>query len=282
MGAWVLASPVSVTLTRAQRRAALRGVMIGRVGQPSEDQRAVLDREFVKDYPVKKLTPHPRNARVHHRASKQESLEANTQYAPILVQRSTGYIITGNGTYKVAVEDLGWTTLDVILLDVDDEQAGRIALADNVTGDHSDYDNEALAAWLADYAETPGGLLGTGYELADYEALIADLADAAPDAVAALASPLPASPVEHDEQPDDEPEQAEEPEPAEVVLEFADAADVAEFGRMVDAVAETLKEVISPAEAALRALTLFVSVLDHQDEDHKVDMAELLRRAGVT
>ena len=258
--------------------------MIGRVGHQGEHQRRVLDREFVKDYPVERLKPHPRNARVHHLESKRESLQANTQYAPILVQRSTGYIIAGNGTYKVAVEEFGWTVLDVFLLDVDDEQAGRIALADNATGDHSDYDNAALAAWLADYAETPEGLLGTGYDEDAYEDLIAALSDAAPQEVAAITAPPDhhgdGEPGEDDDEPGEEP--VAEAEPAELVLEFADVADVEEFGRMVNAVADTLKQVLSPAETALRALKLFVSVLDHQHEDHKVDMAELLGRAGVT
>lgn len=66
---------------------------------------------------------------------------------PVLVQRSTGYVIAGNTRLKAA-RKLGLEFVPARYLDVDDDKARRICVADNATGEKSEWDDDALKAWL--------------------------------------------------------------------------------------------------------------------------------------
>lgn len=107
--------------------------------------------------------PHPRNAREGDVGAISESIKANGVYKPIVVQRSTGAILAGNHTWK-ALKALGRPTVDVVYVDVDDERALRIMLADNRTSDQASYDDSALAALLEELRPTAEGLTGTGFD----------------------------------------------------------------------------------------------------------------------
>jgi hypothetical protein len=98
-----------------------------------------------------------------------ESLKANGQYKPIVVQKSTLRIIAGNHLWKAAKE-LGWTEIDVVKLDVDDSQAKKIVAADNRLADLGAYDEKLLLDLLGDI-----DLAGTGYVPADVDDLLAML-----------------------------------------------------------------------------------------------------------
>jgi hypothetical protein len=91
-------------------------------------------------------------------------MDANGFYGAIIAQRSTGYILAGNHRYRAAVERDA-ETVPVIWVDVDDDSALRILLADNRTADGGDYDAQALVDILADM----GNLEGTGYDAAAVE-----------------------------------------------------------------------------------------------------------------
>lgn len=109
--------------------------------------------------PLGSIQPHPDNARVHTSAELvSDSVDAHGQYKALGVQRSTGNILHGNGTYNV-LSSLGFEVAAVTYLDVDDEQAKRILLVDNQTADESEYDEAALVALLHDVE----GLAGTGF-----------------------------------------------------------------------------------------------------------------------
>lgn len=120
---------------------------------------------------IDEVQPHPRNARLHTSAQLvAESLETHGQYKPIGVQRSTGYILHGNGTWA-QLKAGGATHVWVTWLDVDDEQAMRILLVDNATSDESAYDEIALAVLLEQMGDD---FTGTGFT-ADTAADIAAL-----------------------------------------------------------------------------------------------------------
>jgi hypothetical protein len=119
--------------------------------------------------PVDELRPYPGNARVHDLAAIGESLSVNGQYRPIVAQWSTKYVLVGNGTLAAAI-DLGWDEINVMFVDVDDDRARRIVLADNRTSDLGAYDESALLALLNDF---DGDLLGTAYSEDALEDLIA-------------------------------------------------------------------------------------------------------------
>jgi hypothetical protein len=103
--------------------------------------------------PIDSISPHPRNVRQGDVGAICTSLEAHGQYRPILVQKSTGYIVAGNHTWSAA-KSLGWDKIAVLTLDMDDDRALRILLADNRTSDLADYDSFALAEVLSEYARS--------------------------------------------------------------------------------------------------------------------------------
>lgn len=115
--------------------------------------------------PITELQPHPDNPRRGNIDAIRESLQLNGQYAPIVAQKSTGYIIAGSHRLEAA-KQLGWTEMLVTTVDVDDETAKRILLADNRTSDLGFYDNDSLYALLNEVAAST--LEGTGW---DYDAL---------------------------------------------------------------------------------------------------------------
>ena len=112
------------------------------------------------------LTQYPGNPRHGNVELIAESLRVNGQYRPIVVQKSTGHILAGNHT-ALAAESLGWTRLAAVVVDVDDDEARRIVLADNRTSDVGGHDDTALLALLGSVE----GLEGTGYDGSDFEAL---------------------------------------------------------------------------------------------------------------
>jgi len=120
---------------------------------------------------VTDLTPHPYNVRKGDTKAIKESLDANGQYRPIVVQKSTRHIIAGNHTYKAAVE-MGWKEITATIIDVDDEAAIRIMLADNRTSELATNDEAALLTLLQRLEESSDELLGTGYDIDDLEDLI--------------------------------------------------------------------------------------------------------------
>lgn len=125
----------------------------------------------IQHVPVGEIDPHPENANRGDLDAIKESIRINGYYAPILVQSSTGYILAGNHRYRAATE-LGHQQVPVIYLDVDDEAAKRIMVADNRTTRLGSDDDALLASLLAEIGEGETGLLGTGYTHADLQTLL--------------------------------------------------------------------------------------------------------------
>jgi site-specific DNA-methyltransferase (adenine-specific) len=120
--------------------------------------------------PIASLLPYPGNPRRGNLDAIKQSLEVNGLYRPIVANRRTNQILAGNHTLRAAKE-LGWEEIAVSWVEVDEERAARIVLADNRTNDLAGYDNEALADLLI---ELPS-LEGTGYDRDDLDTLLSDL-----------------------------------------------------------------------------------------------------------
>jgi hypothetical protein len=123
--------------------------------------------------PIQDLRPHAMNARQGDVARIAESLRVLGQYRPVVANRGTYTgrpyeILAGHHLVKAAA-DLGWPTVLVNLVDVDEEGGRRILLADNRTSDLATYDDRSLAELLA----TLPNLDGTGYEPGDVELIMA-------------------------------------------------------------------------------------------------------------
>ncbi len=123
-----------------------------------------------KQLPVAELTPYRANPRRGDVAAIRESLEATGQYRALVVRSDTLEVLAGNHTLA-AMRDLGYEKALVHLVDVDDETARRIVLADNRTAELAGYDDEALAGLLAEM----DSLEGTGWDQVAVDELLAEL-----------------------------------------------------------------------------------------------------------
>ena len=137
----------------------------------------------IQQLPVADLALLPGNPRQGDIGAVSESMRVNGIYQPIIVNKGTHTgrpleIIAGNHRAQAA-QQLGHDTIPAIVLDVDDEAAARIALADNRTSDLASYDTDALLVMLQQLPD----LTGTGYDGDDLDALLADkeVPDFSPD-----------------------------------------------------------------------------------------------------
>ncbi len=139
------------------------------------------------------VQPHPRNPRQGDVGAIAASMERFGVYQPIVVQRSTGYILAGNHRWKAAAA-LGAKTIPVVYQDVTDEEALAILVADNRTSDLATYDDRALVELLQEIAAEERGLPGTGFDTEDVDRLLADLDTplhpGTPEYTAKIESPL--------------------------------------------------------------------------------------------
>ena len=125
--------------------------------------------------PIDGLNPYYKNPRRGDVGIIKESLEANGQFRPIVVNRGTltgrpNEILGGNHTWKAAVE-LGATEIAATWVDCDDQDAAKIVAVDNRSNDQAWYDEVELAALLSTIAIDDPTLVGTGYNIDDLEDL---------------------------------------------------------------------------------------------------------------
>lgn len=130
--------------------------------------------------PIDELAQYHRNPRTGDLDSITESLSTNGQYRPIVVNRGThtgrtNEILAGNHTFKAA-KQLGWDTIAVTWLDVDDDAAAKIVIVDNRTSDLAGYDTVLLADILTELPD----LQGTGYDQEQLDQLLDETALPAP------------------------------------------------------------------------------------------------------
>ena len=123
---------------------------------------AELVKQVVKVVDVETLKHHPKNPRKGNIESIRESIRVNGFYGALVVQKSTNYVLAGNHRLKAAKAE-GITEVPAAFVDVDDETAIKIVLADNRTNDVAEYDDAALAELLASVSNQYG-FDGTGFD----------------------------------------------------------------------------------------------------------------------
>ena len=145
--------------------------------------------------PVDDLNTFHRNPRRGDIESIAKSLRKHGQYKPIVVNSGTqtgrrNEVLAGNHTL-MAARHLGWERIDVAVVDVDEDSAASIVLADNRLADLGDYD----ASDLHDLLESLESLEGTGFGQADFDALHQELFPPVPLTDPDDAPALPTDPV---------------------------------------------------------------------------------------
>ena len=156
---------------------------------------AIMPNLKVETFKISDLSTYHKNPRRGDVDAIAESLKARGQYRPIVVNIGTHAshdyeILAGNHTY-LAAKKLGWKTIQATTVDVDDDQAAQIVLADNRLADLGGYDDETLSALLSDVSS----LDGLGWSQDDVDELAAALEPERDD-----------SEVEDVEVPDDAPQ----------------------------------------------------------------------------
>ncbi len=128
----------------------------------------------VEEVPLTALHEHESNPRCGDVGAIVESIKAHGWFGTVVANKD-GTVLAGNHRLKAARE-LGMAKVPVFRVDVDDETALRILLADNRTSDLASWDNGALAGLLTDLAQTSAtGLDGLGWDDADLDKLIGDV-----------------------------------------------------------------------------------------------------------
>jgi hypothetical protein len=130
----------------------------------------------VENVSVLDLKTYPGNPRVGDKEAIAESLKVNGQFSPLIVQRSTGYILSGNHTFMAARDILKWSTIRVVYVDADDTLARRIVTAANRIAEKGGYNEILLMEMLQTIADDDIGLEGTGYDDAYLDDLITRIA----------------------------------------------------------------------------------------------------------
>lgn len=130
--------------------------------------------------PVGQLRPHPDNPRRGNLATIGKSIATNGFYGAVVAQRSTGHVLAGNHRLQAA-QAAGIAEIPVVWVDVDDERAKRILLADNRTSDLATNDQADLLALLDSLAVSPDLLDGTGFHMDDLDDLRVALGDVTRD-----------------------------------------------------------------------------------------------------
>lgn len=130
----------------------------------------------VEIVPIDDVRPHPRNFREWDLGAIDVSISRLGLYLPVVVQRSTGYIVAGSGRWTV-LKSQGATEIPVRYEDFTDEEAVAVLVGDNwiaQRGRNLDPELLELMQELRDEAEL---LRAAGVEDDDVEALEREVAD---------------------------------------------------------------------------------------------------------
>jgi ParB-like chromosome segregation protein Spo0J len=151
----------------------------------------------------KTLVPYRKNPRIGDVNGIAESLKVNGQFRPVVVNRGDkatvqDEILAGNHTVKGALK-LGWTKVSVSYVNVDDDAAKLIVLADNRLNDVASYEPVNLAELLANIPE----VTGTGYSTADVQSILAGIEEKNSEMIEEVVRPAIAK-VDFTEAPDGE------------------------------------------------------------------------------
>ena len=133
----------------------------------------VINKE-IEQVAIDLLKHHPRNANHGDVEAIKKSLAVNGWYGSVVVNTATKHILAGNHRV-MAAKALGWETVPVQWVDVTPEEELRILVVDNRTTRIGQDDTTKITDILAELANTPIGLDGTGYSAGDLDALIDSL-----------------------------------------------------------------------------------------------------------
>lgn len=124
---------------------------------------------------IRDLTPWAKNPRKNDPAvdAVAESIRRFGFASPILARVEDGRVIAGHTRLKAAIK-LGMEAVPVRYLDLDDDSANALALADNKLGELAEWDDAALAEILSGLGDDAKGL---GWNDDEIASLLAEMPD---------------------------------------------------------------------------------------------------------
>ncbi|MBK8172778.1 MAG: DNA modification methylase [Sandaracinaceae bacterium] len=147
-------------------------------------ERAVGHPLALRRVPIESIHLDPANARAHPERNLQSikgSLARFGQVEPLVILKSTGRIIGGNGRL-VAMKSLGWAECDIVELDISDLEATALGIALNRTSELAEWDEDALASILA-ALKTEDALDGVGFDEREIDQIMRDAGMEVPSTV---------------------------------------------------------------------------------------------------
>lgn len=139
----------------------------------------------VRRVPVGSLRPHEKNYNHGDVQLIRESIREHGIYRPVIVARD-GTILAGRHVYQAVIEE-GHEEIDVVVrdLDPDSPEAKRLMVVDNYAAKLAREDPVMLRELLDDIAGADAALwdrtlLGSGFSVESYQALIASVAPPTP------------------------------------------------------------------------------------------------------
>jgi len=117
----------------------------------------------------------PVNARKHgerNLAATEASLTKFKQRKPVVVNKRTGIIEAGNGTFACA-KNMGWTHIAAVFVDDDPTTATGYSIADNRTAELAEWDLPVLSNLLKALNEAEADMSVTGFADFELEPLLA-------------------------------------------------------------------------------------------------------------
>ena len=100
------------------------------------------------------------------------SLTRFGQVEPLVVQKSTGRVIGGNGRLE-AMKALGMTECDIVEVDFDSTQSTALSIALNRTAELSEWDDDALMRTLESLRDDGVPVEAAGFSDAELDAMLA-------------------------------------------------------------------------------------------------------------
>ncbi|AJS59218.1 site-specific DNA-methyltransferase [Paenibacillus sp. IHBB 10380] len=135
----------------------------------------------IRNIPIDKINAATYNPRVDLRPGDPEyeklkrSIEQFGYIDPIIWNERTGNMVGGHQRYKIMVNELGHTELDVSVVNLDDQQEKLLNIALNKVSGR--WDDEALARLLDDLQVSGADISLSGFEFEEIEELISSLPD---------------------------------------------------------------------------------------------------------
>ena len=124
---------------------------------------------FVESFPVKDLQAWDRNPRVHSPEEVRaisRSIEMHGWGNPVLAQDGSNRVIAGHGRIKAAKKN-GLRQVPVVFLEISDDQANSLSVADNKIADLGAYDDEKMKDLLVEFRDREVDLEALGFTADD-------------------------------------------------------------------------------------------------------------------